>query len=159
MAERARDVLGLVDHAGADRARIDLDQPDDVGVLVADELRDAGEHFAVAAKVARAGQRQMEGRAGAGRVTDVVDEQSQYGRRSPVNGSFCGILAAFHWRAACARLATHVAEQSPSPVRHPHVGRGRRLPAGFRVSRERAQLFLSQLRATATTGRSATRKC
>ena len=33
MAERAGDEVGLVDHAGADRAGIDLDQADDVRVL------------------------------------------------------------------------------------------------------------------------------
>ena len=46
-------------------------------MLVADEIRDAVQHLAVAAQVAGARQRQMECGAGAGGVADVVDEQSQ----------------------------------------------------------------------------------
>ena len=76
MAELLGDVLGLVHHAGADRAGIDLDQSDDVRVLAADEVRDAGEHPAVAAQVTGARQRQMKRRAGSGGVADVVDEQT-----------------------------------------------------------------------------------
>ncbi len=56
MAELAGDVLGLVHHAGADRAGVHLDEADHVGLLVADEFGDAREHLAVAAQVARAGE-------------------------------------------------------------------------------------------------------
>src|SRR5580692_462295 len=76
VAELAGDVVGLVQHAGADRAGINLDEADDVGFLGADELGDAAEHLAVAAQVACARQRQVEGGSGAGGVADVVDEQS-----------------------------------------------------------------------------------
>ncbi len=55
VAELAGDVLRLVHHAGANRAGIDLDQPDDIGLLGADEVGDAGEDFAIAAEIARAG--------------------------------------------------------------------------------------------------------
>ena len=36
--ERLGDVFGLVDHAAAHRADIDLDEPDDVRILRLDEL-------------------------------------------------------------------------------------------------------------------------
>ena len=41
MTERFRDHLRLVDQPGADRPRIDLDQPDDVRVPGLDKLGDA----------------------------------------------------------------------------------------------------------------------
>jgi hypothetical protein len=37
MAKMVGDETGLVDHAGADRTRIDLDQPDDVGIETLEE--------------------------------------------------------------------------------------------------------------------------
>ena len=57
-------------------------RPIDVGVLRAQELGEAIEHAAVAAQVARARQRQVECRPGAGRVADVVDDQTHSARPS-----------------------------------------------------------------------------
>ena len=55
-----------------------------IRVLVADELGDLLEYPAAAAQVASAWQRQVERRAGAGRIADVVDEQSQRCTQVPV---------------------------------------------------------------------------
>ena len=77
MAERLGDVLGLVQHAGAHRADIDLDEAHDVGILLLDEVGDAIEHPPAGAQVSRARKRQVKRRPGAGGITDVVDEQAQ----------------------------------------------------------------------------------
>ncbi len=71
------DVLGLVDHAAADRADIDLDEPDDVRILRLDEAGDSVEHPAAGTQIAGARERQMEGWSNARGVANVVDEQAQ----------------------------------------------------------------------------------
>src|SRR5689334_16267039 len=40
VTERARDGVGLIDAARSDRARVDLDEADDVRILPLDEVRD-----------------------------------------------------------------------------------------------------------------------
>ncbi len=67
-------VLGLVDHAGADRAGVHLDQANDVGLLGTDEIGDRRQHLAIAAQVTGARNGQVEGRTGAGGVANVVDK-------------------------------------------------------------------------------------
>src|SRR6516165_8665097 len=76
VSELPGDVLGLVQHAGTNGAGVDLDQSDDVRLLRAQELGDAGQYLAVTAQVARARYRQVKGRTRTGRIANVVDEQS-----------------------------------------------------------------------------------
>ena len=76
VAERIGDLLGLVDQPGADRAGVDLDQADQVGIERFQPLGDAVQDLGVAAEVARAGHRQVEGRAETGGVPDVVQDEA-----------------------------------------------------------------------------------
>jgi len=76
MTDRAGYVLGLVDHAGTDRARIDLYEPDHVGMLCTDEVGDTGQHLAVTAQISGARHGKMEGRTGTCGVANVIDEQT-----------------------------------------------------------------------------------
>src|SRR5688572_15882274 len=80
VTQRFGDVFGLVQHAAAHRTDVHLDQPDDVRVLFLDEAGDAIEHPAAGTQVSRARERQMESRAGARGVANVVYEQAQAGR-------------------------------------------------------------------------------
>ena len=77
MPEVLGDVLRLIDETAAHRAGVDLDQPDKIGILATNEMRDVIEHAATAAQVTRPRQRQMEGRSGPGGVADVVGKQAQ----------------------------------------------------------------------------------
>ena len=79
VAERLGDVLGLVQHAAAHRADVDLDEPDDVRILLLHEAGDGVEHAAAGAQVAGAGKRQMKGRPRARGIANVVDKQAQAG--------------------------------------------------------------------------------
>jgi hypothetical protein len=83
VANRIRDIGGLIDHAGSYRAGIDLDQSDDIRVFRADEVGDLLQHATAAAKVAGARNGQVEADAGAGGVSNVVDEQSHVGQMRP----------------------------------------------------------------------------
>ena len=74
MTQTIRNVLGLVHESAAHRTGINLDKPDDVGILAAYELRDVIEDAPAAAQVTRTRQRQMKSRTSTGRITDVVDE-------------------------------------------------------------------------------------
>ena len=74
MAERARDRLGLIDVARPDRARVDLDEADDVGILGLDEVGDPLQVAAIAEEVAHAGQRPMQGGSEPEAVADVVQQ-------------------------------------------------------------------------------------
>ena len=68
------DIGGLIQHAGAHRADIDLDQADQIGILGADEGGDLLEHSPAAAQIAGSGQGQVERGPGTGRIAYVVDE-------------------------------------------------------------------------------------
>ncbi len=98
VAQVAGDMLGLIDHAGADRAGVDLDQAHDFGLFGADEVGDAVQDLAVAPEIAGARKGEVERGTGAGGVTDVIDEKSQlawvlgakrafYTGRGPVAGA------------------------------------------------------------------------
>jgi hypothetical protein len=78
--------------------RIEPDEPDDVRVALGDEIGDAFEYLAAAAQVAGAGHRQVESRAGPGRVSDVVDEQSHQQRRYPRSTKRRILGAGRYWR-------------------------------------------------------------
>src|SRR6185437_11432223 len=170
--ELGGDRLGLVDHAGADRARVHLDEADDVRLLGTQELGDARQHLAIAAQIPGTRQRQVERRAGACGVADVVDDQTQ--REAVLRGGKPGEAKpggtiVLHigldrrlgpWAGGRARLRRtgrlragrllcetwpYVPGQSGPPLRHARMGAGRRLPAGLRVSRELAELLLPEL--------------
>src|ERR1700724_3928636 len=76
MADRARYVLGLIDHAGTNRACIDLDEADHVRMLCTDEVGDTRQHLAVTAQVPGARDGEVEGRTGTCGVANVIDEQT-----------------------------------------------------------------------------------
>ena len=72
-----RDNFSLVDHTRPDRTGVDLDKPHHVGVQGEYELPDALQIVLIGSEVTRAGYRQIETGACAGRITDVVEEKSQ----------------------------------------------------------------------------------
>jgi hypothetical protein len=76
MPERLRDDGRLVHVAGADRAGVDLDEPDDVGVFALDEPGDAGQDPLVAAEIASARDGEVESSACARGVADVIEQKA-----------------------------------------------------------------------------------
>jgi hypothetical protein len=77
VAQRFGDVLGLVQHAAANRSDVDLDEAHDVRILFLHETGDAIEHTAAGTQVSRARKRQMKSRSGAGGISNVVYEEAQ----------------------------------------------------------------------------------
>ena len=161
VAELPGDVLGLVHHAGADRAGVDLEQPDDVGLLAADEFRDAGEH----ARGCCAGSRHPAAADGTpGRCRWHSGCCRRADARSRALGRFesrCSCRAAAPARRAlalcapCARLGgccplglergSRCRRPTPCVCSSRMPGRQRRLSARVRVPRERAQFLLQEL--------------
>ena len=118
VADRVGDVGGLVEHAGAHRAGVDFHQTHDVRVLGADEGRDLLEHPSAAAQVAGARHRQMERRAGTGRVADVIDDQSHAPARPHYPRLRCPqYTAGMHQRDPIRVFVTHCFEESDDYVR------------------------------------------
>ncbi len=76
VAERSSDRFGLVHAPRANRAGVDFDEPDDVGILCLDEVRDALQIAAIAEQVARAGKRPMNRGTEPEAVTNVVEKQA-----------------------------------------------------------------------------------
>ena len=74
-------------------AGIDFDQTHDVGINVLDELDDFLEVLLVVPQIASARNRQIEGRSGTSRVTDVVEEEThglvRCGRHDPTGPRRC----------------------------------------------------------------------
>ena len=138
VAEAAGDELGLVHHARADRARVDLDQADEVGILAAQELGDAGQHAAVAAQIAGARHRQMECRARcpwhSGCCTGPGASQTPRGANS-TRTSLSGVGV---------HCPAYVAEESHSRVRHAQLARLGRLRPGVRIPGKREEFLLPQ---------------
>src|SRR5262245_31522734 len=126
--ELGGDVLGLVKNPRTNRTRVDLHQADDIGLHGPQKLGNAGEHFAVAAKVAGTRYRQMECRARAGGVAYVVDEQSHLaGKPAPEDS---GVAKTRFYRGEASRAVSG----APSP-RNARVARRRRGTGAVRVSR------------------------
>src|SRR5688572_7804405 len=75
MAKRARNDVGLVHIASSDRARVDLDQAYDVGILRLDEVRDPLQVRPIADEISHPRQRPMQGGAQAKAVANVVKQQ------------------------------------------------------------------------------------
>ena len=133
------------------------------------------EHLAVAAQVARARQRQVEGRPGAGGVADVVDEKSQYRAlamatvRAQARILSMRCASGRGWRrrgasfagAACARLARasalrdfRMSQANPLRSSSPTCGRTPTTTcACSNISRARA------ISSIATTARRTSRRC
>jgi hypothetical protein len=80
-----RNEARLVDHAGTDRAGVDLDQADDVGVEPPEERSDAIQDLAVTAQVSSPGNRQVKGWTRAGCVADIVKDQAHVHSRRASN--------------------------------------------------------------------------
>src|SRR5665213_804737 len=77
MPQLLGDVLGLIDHAGADGTGVDLDQAHHIGLLGPQKLGNTVQHARITAQVPGARQWQVKSGAGARRVADVVDDQTQ----------------------------------------------------------------------------------
>src|ERR1700674_2094713 len=76
MPQRACNEVGLIDHAGADRAGIDLDQTHHVRILLLDEFGNARQDVSARAKVAGARHRKVESGPRTGGISYIVNQQS-----------------------------------------------------------------------------------
>src|SRR5580704_2289030 len=111
MAQGTRDKVRLIDHAGADGAGIDFDEPHNIRILLLDEVSDARQHLPAGAKIAGARHREVEGGPGPGRIAYVVDQQSHQALYLAGDASRMPIVT-LHYR--------HVGQSYP-PVRVPRV--------------------------------------
>src|SRR5882757_5595234 len=78
MTQGTRDEISLVDHAGADRAGVDLDEPHHVRVLALDEVGDLRQDLPARAQVSGTRDGKMERGPGSRRISDVVDQQTHW---------------------------------------------------------------------------------
>src|ERR1700688_1793436 len=79
VAQRARDEVRLIDHAGADGSGVDFDQTDDVRILLLDEVGDSRQNLSAGAKVAGARHGKVERGPGSGGISYIVNQQSHLG--------------------------------------------------------------------------------
>src|SRR5258708_39382289 len=111
MADGARDEIGLIDHSGANGARMEFDEAHHIGVLFLDEVSNARQHLPAGAQVAGPRHRKVESGPGPGGITYIVNQQSHQALYLARDASRMPIVT-LHY--------AHVGQSYP-PVRDPRV--------------------------------------